>query len=202
MLLAHARAIIIASYVFCHYQALSLHWHRILLVCFYIQFFLQSGTSYFSSSDWSIFCLPTWPSSCNSPRKCTPVKYKARQKAGFSMVHSKTIYEWYTDDRRVHTSGIRMTHEYIPVTYGRHTSRYEWHTDDIQVHTRDIPLHSSTYEWHMNDRLVHTSDIRMVYEYIRVIQGCHTSTYGWHTSTYGWHASLFFFGNLFNLGFK
>ena len=26
-----------------------------------------------------IFCSPTWPPCCNSPRKCTPVKYKVRQ---------------------------------------------------------------------------------------------------------------------------
>ena len=28
-----------------------------------------------------IFCSPTWPACCSSPRKCTAVKYKARQKA-------------------------------------------------------------------------------------------------------------------------
>ena len=83
-----------------------------------------------------------------------------------SMVHGKTTYEWHTDDIQVHTSGymndIRMTYEYIRVTYGRHTSTYEWHTDDIRVHT---------------------SDIRMTYEYIRF-------TYEWHASdirmTCGW----------------
>ena len=32
-----------------------------------------------SSSDWS-------PTCCNSSRKCTPVKYKTRQKAGFPVV--------------------------------------------------------------------------------------------------------------------
>ena len=33
-----------------------------------------------------IFCWLTSPPCCNSPRKCTPVKYKKRQKAGFSIV--------------------------------------------------------------------------------------------------------------------
>ena len=33
-----------------------------------------------------IFCSLTSPASCNSPRKCTPVKYKKRQKAGFPIV--------------------------------------------------------------------------------------------------------------------
>ena len=37
-----------------------------------------------------IFCPPTWPMCCNSPRKCTPVKYKARQKAEFPIVNYKT----------------------------------------------------------------------------------------------------------------
>ena len=33
-----------------------------------------------------IFCSPTWPTGCNSLRKCTSVKYKARQRAGFPIV--------------------------------------------------------------------------------------------------------------------
>ena len=40
---------------------------------------------YFWCSDWSIlciFCSPTWPTCCNLPWKCAPVKYKKRQKAG------------------------------------------------------------------------------------------------------------------------
>ena len=37
-----------------------------------------------------IFCSPTWPTCCNSPRKCTPVKYKVRQKAGFPIVSQTT----------------------------------------------------------------------------------------------------------------
>ena len=33
-----------------------------------------------------IFCSITSPTCCNSPWKCTPVKYKKRQKAGFPIV--------------------------------------------------------------------------------------------------------------------
>ena len=62
-----------------------------------------------------------------------------------------------------HTSDIRMTFEYIRVTYGWHTRTNEWW------------WHTRTYEWHTNDTWVHTSDMRMTYEYIRV-------TYGWHTN--------------------
>ena len=72
-----------------------------------------------------------------------------------------------------HTNDIRMTYEYIRVTYGRYPSKYEWHTDDIPKHTNGIR--------------VHTSDIRMTYEYIQVTYGWHTSTYERHTSTYQWH---------------
>ena len=34
------------------------------------------------------------------------------------MAHSKATDESYTDDTQVHTSDIRMTYEYIRVTYG------------------------------------------------------------------------------------
>ena len=34
------------------------------------------------------------------------------------MVHGKTKNERHTDGIRVHTSDIRMTYEYIRVTYG------------------------------------------------------------------------------------
>ena len=46
----------------------------------------KCDTTYFSSSDWSTldFLLMTSPMCCNSPQKCTPVKYKKRKKAGFS----------------------------------------------------------------------------------------------------------------------
>ena len=33
-----------------------------------------------------IFCLPTWPKCCSSPRKCTPVKHNARQKSRFQIL--------------------------------------------------------------------------------------------------------------------
>ena len=33
-----------------------------------------------------VFCSPTWPTCCNSTWKCTPVKYKATQKAGFPII--------------------------------------------------------------------------------------------------------------------
>ena len=33
-----------------------------------------------------ISCLPTWPKCCSSPRKCTPVKYNARQKSRFQIL--------------------------------------------------------------------------------------------------------------------
>ena len=40
-----------------------------------------------------IFCSPTWPTCCNSTLKCTPVKHKARQKAGFQIVTYTTSTE-------------------------------------------------------------------------------------------------------------
>ena len=40
-----------------------------------------------------IFYSPPWLKCCNSPRKCTPVKYKARQKAGFPIVTYTTSEE-------------------------------------------------------------------------------------------------------------
>ena len=60
-----------------------------------------------------------------------------------------------------HTSDIRMTYEYIRVTYG-------WHTSDIGMTYEYIQV---TYGWH-------TSDIGMTYKYIR-------KTYGWHMSDIG-----------------
>ena len=57
-----------------------------------IQFVKQSDTTYFSSSDWFTldFLLMTSPTCCNLPRKYTPVKYKARQKAWFPIVIQTT----------------------------------------------------------------------------------------------------------------
>ena len=40
-----------------------------------------------------IFCSYTWSTCCNTPRKCTPVKYKVRQKAGFPIVTYTTSQE-------------------------------------------------------------------------------------------------------------
>ena len=39
-----------------------------------------------------ILCSLTSPTCCNSPRKCTPVKYKARQKAGFPIITYTTSH--------------------------------------------------------------------------------------------------------------
>ena len=68
---------------------------RSVVLELFIQFRLQSDTIYFSSFEWltlGFFCLPMLPTYCNSPRKCTPVKYKARQKAGFPVVTQATLY--------------------------------------------------------------------------------------------------------------
>ena len=46
------------------------------------------------------------------------------------------------------------------------------------------------FKWYMVKP--HTSDIRVIYEYIWVTYGWHTSTYewhAWHTSTYEWHTN-------------
>ena len=87
-----------------------------------------------------------------------------------SMVHGRTTNEWHTSDMQVRTSDIRMTSEYIRMTYG-------WHTNDIRVHT---------------------SGIWMAWEYIRVAYRWHTCTYGWRTITYKyikvayrWYTSIY-----------
>ena len=46
-----------------------------------------------------IFCPYMWSTCCNTPRKCTPVKYKVRQKAGFPIVTYTTSF-WTLDSRR------------------------------------------------------------------------------------------------------
>ena len=103
---------------------------------------------------------------------------------------------------KLNTSDIRMTCEYIQVTYGCHTSTKEWHItyEYIRVacgwHTSDIQVvygwHTSTYKhgespWYK----WHTSDIRMTYEYIRMTYEWYASAYEWHTNrvqmTYEWH---------------
>ena len=70
------------------------------------------------------------------------------------------------------TSDIRMTYEYIRVTYGWHTSDVRMTDEYIGVHTNDI---LTIYEWH-------TSDIRITYEIIRMTSEWHTSTYEWYTN--------------------
>ena len=75
-------------------------------------------------------------------------------------VYGKTTCEWHTDDIRVHTSEVRMTYEYIQVTYG-------WHTSDVRMTYKYIRAtyghHTGIYEWHTDDIRVHTSDIRMIH---------------------------------------
>ena len=57
-------------------------------------------------------------------------------------VYGRTAFEWHTDD-------IRVTYEYIQVTYGSHMNTHEWHTDEIQVHTGDIREYIwVSYRWH------------------------------------------------------
>ena len=73
--------------------------------------------------------------SCRFSENSRKSSYKSRIAA---TIHGKTTYEWHTDDIRIHTSDIRMTYEYIPVTYG-------WH---IRVHTSDIRM---TCDWHTDD---------------------------------------------------
>ena len=95
---------------------------------------------------------------------------KLLKAATWNVVHGKTTYEWHTDDMRVHTSNIRISYEYIRVTYGWHTSTYEC----IGV---TYGWHTGTYEWNTDGIRVHTSDIWMTYGYIRL-------TYEWHMSSY------------------
>ena len=40
------------------------------------------------------FCSLTSPTCCNLPRKCTPVKWNVRQKAGYQVVKYTTSWEW------------------------------------------------------------------------------------------------------------
>ena len=48
-------------------------------------FRLETASKHVSEHNQT-FWSPMWPTFCNSARKCTPVKYKARQKAGFQVV--------------------------------------------------------------------------------------------------------------------
>ena len=69
--------------------------------------------------------------------------------------YGKTTYNCHMDDIRLHTSNIRMAHDYIRATYGWHTSTYEWHTDGTRLQTSDIRMAHNyiqkTYGWHAND---------------------------------------------------
>ena len=87
----------------------------------------------------------------------------------------KSTHEWHT------TSKIRMTYEYIRVTY-------EWHTSDIRVTYRYIRV--------TNNILLHASDIRMIFEYLPVTNEWYASTCKHRTNDirvhrvkYEWHAS-------------
>ena len=84
---------------------------------------------------------------------------KTRCFYGLPLIHNQiwknSVHYYWRFMVKLHTSDIRMTYEYIWVTYGWHTSTYEWHTDDIRVHTNDIRMACKyirvTYKWHAND---------------------------------------------------
>ena len=82
---------------FMHCLELQNTFPKIKNVCYSnlsIQCLWQWDTTYFSSSDWStlIFCWLTSPPCCNSPRKCTPVKYMKKQKAVFPIVRETLCF--------------------------------------------------------------------------------------------------------------
>ena len=54
---------------------------------------LTPAISRFLIGEHLIFSSPPWPTCCNSPRKCTSFKYKARQKTGFPIVTYTTSQE-------------------------------------------------------------------------------------------------------------
>ena len=70
----------------------------VFLIALYLVFFVFSGCLIVRLTIWHhlflefwlvntwFFCSVTSPECCNPPRKCTPVKYKKRQKAGFPIV--------------------------------------------------------------------------------------------------------------------
>ena len=60
--------------------------HRRCSVTYSSSYNLTSAISRVTIGEHLIFCSRLWPTCCNSPRKCTPVKYKARQRAGFPIV--------------------------------------------------------------------------------------------------------------------
>ena len=60
--------------------------YRRCSVTYSSSYILTPAISWVLIGDHLIFCSPPWPMCCNSLPKCTPVKYKARQKAGFPTV--------------------------------------------------------------------------------------------------------------------
>ena len=62
--------------------------HRRCSVTYTSSYNLTPAISRVLIGEHLIFCSPPWPTCCNSPRKCTPVKYKARQKTGFQLSHT------------------------------------------------------------------------------------------------------------------
>ena len=67
--------------------------HRRFSVTYSSSYNLTPAISRVLIGEQLIFCSPPWPTCCNSPRKCTPVKYKTRQKVGFPIITYKTSQE-------------------------------------------------------------------------------------------------------------
>ena len=67
--------------------------HRRCSVTYSSSYNLTPAISRVLIGEHLIFCSPPWPTCCTSPRKCTPVKYKVRQKAGFPIVIYTTSQE-------------------------------------------------------------------------------------------------------------
>ena len=57
---------------------------------------LTPAISWFLIGQPLIFCSSTLPKCCNLPRKCTPVEYKVRQKAGFLIVSLSLPFSLFT----------------------------------------------------------------------------------------------------------
>ena len=71
---------------------------------------------------------------------------------------------------KLQTSEIRMTYEYIRVTYSWHTSTYEYIRVTYQYIQGTYGWHTSTYEWHRDNIWIHTSDIRTTYAHTNDIR--------------------------------
>ena len=67
--------------------------HRRCSVTYSSSYNLTPAISRVLIGEHLIFCSPPWPTCCNSPRKCTPVKYKTKQKVGFPIITYKTSQE-------------------------------------------------------------------------------------------------------------